>query len=98
MNDKCVLLSWGRPQSFDWYMMGVAPKRGVEMLDIMTHGDMDLLAQATTPRDMLLFDSKVSQPVSFVFRAHAFQTAKRYVFFKKKLYKICLKNYIDPLF
>jgi hypothetical protein len=38
------------------------------------------------------FVSPSSQPLSFVFHAHAFQTAKRCVFFYKKfIYESCLK-------
>ena len=43
-----------------------------------------------------VFFAGSSQLPTFVFRAHAFQTTKRCVFFFKKfLYESCLKNHID---
>ena len=41
------------------------------------------------------FGRRCSQLLLLVFRAHAFQTAKRCVFCKKFLYKSCLKNHIN---
>ena len=42
-----------------------------------------------------VFATPFSQPISLIFRTHAFQTAKRCVFFKKFLYESCLKNQIN---
>jgi hypothetical protein len=40
-------------------------------------------------------DCRGSQLLYFVFRTHAFQTAKLCVFCKKFLYESCLKNHIN---
>lgn len=44
-----------------------------------------------------MFGTTYSQLLSLVLHAHAFQTAKQCIFYKKNLYmKVTLKNYINP--